>query len=71
MKLLKIKMILHAIIGIISCAVTGIMILETHCALYPKAICWVCAAISALNAIYSFVLCVKCDEKIEREMKKC
>ena len=69
MKLLKAKMILHAIVGIISCAVTGVMLLETHCNLYPDFFCWVCAGVSALNAIYSFTLCVKCEEKIEKEMK--
>lgn len=69
MKLLKIKMFLHAIVGIFSCAVTGIMILETHCNTYPDLFCWVCAGVSIINAIYSFALCVKCEEQLEKEMK--
>jgi hypothetical protein len=69
MKLLKIKMFLHAIIGIFSCAFAGIMILETHCNAYPDFFCWVCVVVSAINAAYSFYLCSKCEERLEKEMK--
>ena len=66
MKLLKIKMFLHAFIGVLSCGVAGIMVLETHCNTYPDLFCWVCAGVSIINAVYSFYLCSKC----EKEMKE-
>ena len=64
--LLKIKMYLHAIIGIFSCFFAGVMVLETQTNLYPDFFCWVCVVVSIINAIYSFILCAACEKEMSK-----
>lgn len=63
--LLKIKMALHAFIGIFSCGFALIMILQTHTEM-PNVFCWICAIVGIINAIYSFAMSFRCEEKIKR-----
>lgn len=68
--LLKIKMALHFIISIFSCAFACIMLLETHADVYPNIFCWVCTILGLICAAYSFVMCCRCDAKIKKGIKK-
>ena len=61
----KIKMLLHAIIGMVSFAFAGIMLLETHCNNYPDIFCWMSAVIAIISGIYSSVFFCKCADKVE------
>lgn len=63
--LLKAKAFIHGFIFLFSIGIAILMIIETQSNIYPNILCYICAVIGFLNAIYSAWLLVDCNKAIE------